>query len=197
MLRTWDMRTWWWFLLGRAGIYFLLAVEKGEDPGCSFYCLARQDFSTLHCLCSYHTVLSDSRLLPVQKTAFNSIFLQFTGEKNHLRDRHCNILKNPLLSTSLTCFFFLSPELCLPSRNKYGQVSDFMNVLVTLSIVKLYLEQPRKLIDLWSFWMANKTSLWSFLRPEWSRNAQICCLATGHKSLWKEIFSNKITEPRD
>lgn len=29
-------------------------------------------------------------------------------------------------------------------------MSDFMNVLVTLSIVKLYLGQPRELIDLWS-----------------------------------------------
>lgn len=29
MLRTWNMRAWGWILLGRASIYFLLAVEMG------------------------------------------------------------------------------------------------------------------------------------------------------------------------
>jgi len=37
-------------------------------------------------------------------------------------------------------------------------------MLVTLSTVKLYLGQPRKLIDLWSSLMANKALLWSFQR---------------------------------
>lgn len=66
-----------------------------------------------------------------------------------------------------------------------------MDMLVALSVVRQYLGQPRKLIDLWSSLMANEASLWSFLRQGWIRNVQICCLATGHVSSWTGIFSNQ------